>query len=192
MTTKTAHARVAIRLLPNPGVARRSATLVLPASIALIAVAGGALLSGCEGCATRSARAQDDGGDGGAPPAPAEERIVVVPVPIPASPEPEPQAPATCYERAFDRTSLVDTQIVALCSGAWNAGPADCYLAARRRLSITDPQRVALCRCASSDAPVDCHRHMQRETFLTDLEILELCAPVSALGLLPNCRPLGA
>lgn len=154
-----------------------------PRVLSLVIALAALSLSGCQGCAAgQTAAAQ--AGDGGVP-------IVVVPVPIPQEPAPEPGAPATCWMRASSATTLVDTQITQLCVGAWSSAPVDCYLAARNRLRLTDEQQIALCRCADSDAPVDCHDRMTRDTQLTDIEIMQLCAPVTSLGLLANCRPLG-
>lgn len=158
------------------------------AIVAVTGVVGSALvLSGCQGCAPRQARAQD--GDGGV----VQERIVVVPVPVPPRErQPEPDAPATCYERASATTNLTEAQIATLCVGAWSSGPVACYLDARRRARLADDQQIALCRCAESRQPVDCYRRMDRDTGLTDEQILSLCAPTVVLGLAANCRPWGS
>ena len=91
------------------------------------------LLQGCSGCTAPPARAQ--GPDGGTV---IEVRVRVdpVPVPVPVVPEPDPEGPASCWIRAQSRSTLVDTQIAALCTGAWNAGPVDCYRASRTPLLL--------------------------------------------------------
>ncbi|UJR83762.1 hypothetical protein [Sandaracinus amylolyticus] len=165
----------------------------LAIALALVVVPGAISLSGCSACGPpQSAAAQDEVVaelDGGV-----VQRTVIVPIPVPAPeerPAPEPDAPANCYEVAASRTSLTDQQIAQLCGGAWSSAPIECYLEARDRLTITDPQRIGLCRCAESTAPVDCYRRLQRSRALTDVQVEALCAPVIALGLLDNCRPVG-
>lgn len=149
-------------------------------STSLLALLGSVVvastLAGCHGC-DASPHAQAQGADAGV--------LYYLPVP--------PSSAATCFLLARRQTRLTDDQIQTLCLGAAiPSGPVQCYLAARRRLNLTDDQKLVLCRCSGSTEPVDCFRRLDFETGLTDGQIQQMCSPTLSLGLLGNCRPLGA
>lgn len=100
-------------------------------------------------------------------------------------------APIACYERADDRTLLVENDIERLCAGTKRvAGPVDCYEAGSDATTLSNVQLIELCRCALGTRPVRCFEAAVDRTDVLDDQAIDLCRPIEVRRLGPDCVPL--
>lgn len=82
---------------------------------------------------------------------------------------------------------LSEGEAFELCRNARSVAPAACFARAQQETTLFDARILELCRCARSTQPVDCFRYADQNTFLDDARIVQLCSATATLGLYNNC-----